>query len=49
MKCGFTEVKNQMQVGNDDEGNIIMNELKYLMTFSVIKSSFQPHFSLWID
>ena len=49
MKCGFTEVKNQTQVGDDDEGNIIMNELKYLTTLPVIKSSFQPHYSLWND
>lgn len=48
MKHGFIEVKNKMGVG-DDKGKIIMNDLKYLTTWPVMKSSFQPYFSLWID
>ena len=48
MKYGFIVVKNKMRVG-DDKGKIIMNDLKYLTTWSVMKSSFQPYFSLRID
>lgn len=48
MKYGFIVVKNKMRVG-DDKGKIIMNDLKYLTTWSVMKSSFQPYFSLRIN
>ena len=44
----FMKVKNQMQVMMMNK-KVIMNNLEYFTTLSVVKSYFQPPFGLWSD